>query len=86
ENLIYSEFLKKGKKLNYWRTKSGAEVDFIDGKIPIEIKLSPKTGKSIHSFISKYSPEKAMIVSSKSAPPKIVQNTEINYLSFPKFL
>ncbi|RMG81667.1 MAG: ATP-binding protein, partial [Bacteroidetes bacterium] len=32
ENLIYSEFLKKGKKLNYWRTKSGAEVDFIDGK------------------------------------------------------
>jgi len=86
ENLIYSEYLKKGKKLNYWRTKSGAEVDFIDGSIPIEIKLSPQIGKSLHSFIIKYSPEKAFVVSGSNAASKQVKNTEISFVSFGKFI
>ncbi|HED06158.1 MAG TPA: DUF4143 domain-containing protein, partial [Ignavibacteria bacterium] len=86
ENLIYSEYLKKGKKLNYWRTKSGAEVDFIDESIPLEIKLTPKIGKSLHSFIAKYSPEKAFVVSGRNAASKKVKNTEIGFVSFAKFL
>jgi len=59
------------KPPQFWRTKSGAEVDFIissteTGKsIPIEVKSVPKgaLGKSLISFIEKYQPEKAFIYS-----------------------
>jgi len=86
ENLIYSEYLKIGRKLNYWRTKSGAEVDFINGDIPIEIKLSPKIGKSLHSFIAKYLPGKAFVVSTKKAEKRIINNTEIRFVPFAEYL
>jgi len=57
------------KPPQFWRTKSGAEVDFIissteTGKpIPIEVKSTPKDilGKSLISFIKKYQPEEAFI-------------------------
>lgn len=57
------------KPPQFWRTKSGAEVDFIisspeTGKpIPIEVKSTPKDtlGKSLTSFIKKYQPEDAFI-------------------------
>jgi len=57
------------KPAQFWRTKSGAEVDFIisspeTGKpIPIEVKLTPKDifGKSLISFIEKYQPEESFI-------------------------
>ncbi len=86
ENLIYSELLKKGKELNYWRTKSGAEVDFIYDGEPIEIKISPKIGKSLYSFIAKYSPKKAFVVSESEKESVILNGAEINFLPFTKFI
>ena len=57
------------KPPQFWRTKSGAEVDFIissseTGKaIPIEVKstLKDNLGQSLISFIKKYQPKKAFI-------------------------
>ena len=86
ENLVYSESLKKGKTLKFWRTKSGAEVDFIDDGVPIEITISPKIGKSLHSFIIKYSPKKVFVVSEKEKESAIVNKAEINFTSFTKFI
>lgn len=53
--------------LNYWRTKSGAEVDFvIDGRIPIEVKYQrftkPVVTRSFRSFIEAYQPKIGIIV------------------------
>lgn len=54
--------------IRFWRSTSGAEVDFIltsprDGTlIPLEVKTVPKqgvVGKSLIHFIKKYSPKKA---------------------------
>lgn len=58
------------KPPQFWRTKSGAEVDFVavspeTGKlIPIEVKLSPKNtlGKSLISFIKSYQPEEGYVM------------------------
>ncbi len=86
ENFVFSEFLKKGKTLNYWRTKNGAEVDFIDEGVPIEIKTSPRIGKSLHSFISKYRPAKAFVVSEKEKTSGNVNGTEIIFKPFSKFI
>ncbi|OGV96486.1 hypothetical protein A2W24_04910 [Microgenomates group bacterium RBG_16_45_19] len=57
------------KPPQFWRTKSGAEVDFVvtspkDGKlIPIEVKSSPKgtLGKSLINFIKAYQPDEGYI-------------------------
>ena len=52
----------------YWRTKSGAEVDFIWGNIvkpiPVEVKFGKQDNvtRSLMSFMNKYMPEKAFLV------------------------
>jgi len=67
ENYVFSELLKAGFSPRYWRTKGGAEVDFVVeiGKkiIPIECKLNADSvERSLMSFISTYNPPYAFIV------------------------
>ena len=55
-------------KINFWRTKSGLEVDFVlaQGQIAVEVKgtsrLQPRDLKSLKAFVDEYSPQKAIIV------------------------
>ncbi|PIN88476.1 AAA family ATPase [Candidatus Pacearchaeota archaeon CG10_big_fil_rev_8_21_14_0_10_35_13] len=68
ENYIAAELVKGGHELKYWRTKSGAEVDFVIEKdkelLPIEVKVTNpnNVGKGLRSFIETYKPRKAVIV------------------------
>lgn len=67
ENYIYTELAKAGYAPQYWRTKGGAEVDFViqhEGKpVPVEAKLrADSVERSMHSFISAYGPSKALVV------------------------
>lgn len=59
-------------RVNYWRTKSGAEVDFIiSGVKPVQ-SIGVKSGilkqvtisRGYRSFLSKYSPKKAILLNS----------------------
>lgn len=92
EQFIYSEFQKKGLQLKYWRSKSQAEVDFILEKeqlIPIEIKSalsSPKTSRSFHSFLSKYTCETSYILNEKIENSVKKENGQmIHFLPWVKF-
>jgi predicted AAA+ superfamily ATPase len=66
ENCVFAELLKRDRQVKYWRTKSKAEVDFVvDDRIPLEVKSGlprPIIGKSLHSFMAKYRPERAFIL------------------------
>lgn len=72
ENFIFAEILKQNNlKIQFWRTKDKAEVDFIltnrAGEIlPIEIKAahlkSPEISRGFRSFINNYQPRHAYIV------------------------
>jgi len=73
ENFIVSEFLKYnyygnfGYNFNYWRTKSGSEIDLVLSKpnhdlVAVEIKS--KLGRINQAFTSRY-PESKMVVISK---------------------
>lgn len=73
ENVVFTrlnELMDGEEKLNFWRTKSGAEVDFIlrakEEIIPIEVKFSdfsaPQVSKSFMSFIYDYSPKRGFIL------------------------
>lgn len=60
----------KNYRIRFWRTKQGAEVDFVLARhgdpIPVECKASAanKTtlGRSFHSFISTYKPRRGFVV------------------------
>ena len=69
--LVLDEILHLPRKINYWRTKSGAEVDFIistGGVDPIAIEVKAqaahriKKSKSLESFIQKYEPGRSYLI------------------------
>lgn len=67
----YRSYQELDFPINFWRTKSGLEVDFIlgDGETAIEIKGSKKIDKTdlrpLLAFIEEYSPKKAIVVSNE---------------------
>ncbi len=77
ENVFFSEYLKKNIELKYWRTKSGAEVDFVWNKFPIEIKSSGKISRSLHSFIKKYKPEFSKVISISTERTEVKNENKI---------
>ena len=64
----YSSYSDSNFDINFWRTKSGLEVDFVLGKgeTAIEVKGSSRIEgrdlKSLKAFIEEYSPRKAVLV------------------------
>lgn len=94
ENFIFNELIKKKQKqIKFWRTKSKAEVDFILEKesklIPIEIKRHLSRGEiplSFRSFLEKYSPKKAYILSKDFELIKKEKETKIYFLPFIRFI
>ena len=73
ENLCFirlNELHEGLDKINFWRTKAGAEVDFVLNKggniMPVEIKYSEfkedKLSKSFMSFIDSFEPKQAAVL------------------------
>lgn len=93
ENFIFEETLKKNIETKYWRTKSKAEVDLILEKngeiIPVEIKSNLKRcsiQKSLYSFIKKYKPNRAFVVSRDYFDLKRINTTSVIFIPFPVFV
>lgn len=91
ENLVLLELLSGGAhadSVRFWRTKDGAEVDFIIERknelIPIEVKKSnitkPEISRSFRSFIEKYSPPKAYLLNLGYQGRKKIKQTEIYFI------
>lgn len=87
---VVSRFIDSGK-VRYWRTKSKAEVDFViehAGQIyPVEIKYSSKRiiGKSMYSFIEKFQPKTAVILTKDLLTEEKVKKTKIKFIPLSYF-
>jgi predicted AAA+ superfamily ATPase len=68
EIAAYRSYSGRDFEINFWRTRTGLEVDFIlgSGKIAVEIKgasrVDRKELKGLESFREEYSPEKSIVV------------------------
>jgi hypothetical protein len=86
ENFVFRELVERDVK--YYRTKNGAEVDFIiDDAIPVEIKSnlsSMKISKSYHYFLENYKPKKGYVLNFNQIGKKEFNGAEIEFL--PHFL
>lgn len=71
EIIAYNSYKELDFEINFWRTKSGLEVDFIlgGGEVAIEVKGSQNISKKdlypMKSFIDEYSPRIALVVSNE---------------------
>jgi len=89
-----SEERSFSSRVNFWRTKSGAEVDFILMKgmnpVPFEAKASElkefKIGRSLRSFIEKYRPEVAYCVNLSLKGDREFEKTKVYFISPAQFL
>ena len=86
ENFVFRELVERDVK--YYRTKNGAEVDFIiDDAIPVEIKsnlTSIKISKSYHYFLANYKPKEGYVLNFNQIGSREFNATNIKFL--PHFL
>jgi predicted AAA+ superfamily ATPase len=91
ENVVHNmltSMLGYSEKINYWRTLSKAEVDFVISRgnelIPIEVKFSslkkPKISRSFRSFIDSYNPDRAVVATRDFWGDKKVGRTRIKFV------
>lgn len=82
ELLAYRSYKEKDFEIEFWRTKSGFEVDFIlgNGKIAIEVKgksqINLKDLRPIRSFRDEFQPKYALVVCNEPTE-RIVDNIRI---------
>jgi hypothetical protein len=92
ENLVFlllrQKLGLKAAKLNFWRTKDKAEVDFVieAGKrlIPVEVKYTrlkqDKVPASLRRFIDRYKPERAYIINLNFSKTLDISGTTLSFL------
>jgi len=93
QNLVFLVLREKVRaangKIHFWRTKSGAEIDFVINLgrkvIPVEVKYSelakPLVQRSFHGFIDKYSPEQCFVVNRKLRTSVNIKGSEVYFLT-----
>jgi len=96
QNFIFNSLNKifkfSGAKINFWRTKEKAEVDFVasigNKIVPIEVKYKefkePSIERSMRSFIKKYHPLTALVINKNLEENIAIDKTKIIFLPFWK--
>ena len=94
QNLVFNTLNEKlrftGNRLNFWRTKEMAEVDFVVNSnhltLPIEAKYKDlgeaTVERSLRSFIQKYGSKKAWIVNKSFKGTSIIHDTKVEFLPY----
>ncbi len=93
-NTLFSHFKFFNPKINFWRTTDKAEVDFIINYtrkiVPVEVKYrefsNPVIGRSLRSFIEKYNPDKALIITKDFSFTTYVNKTVVEFMPFWVFV
>lgn len=91
ENLVFAELSKVLNPLldglRYWRTKAGAEIDFVvehQGRLlAVEVKAGDtrgNVGRGHRSFLDAYSPERLLVVGQGEHPARDVGSTRVVFL------
>lgn len=91
-NMMREKFLNTSTKIHFWRTKDGAEVDFIvdSGRepFPVEVKYRdlrrPEMSRSFRSFVEKYRPKRAFIVNLGLDKESAMEGVKVRFIPFFK--
>lgn len=73
----YRSYAEKEFRINYWRTKTGAEVDFIlgEGAVALEVKSGEQVRNdelsSLRAFAAEYKPKRTILVGTEALARKV---------------
>lgn len=99
ENLVFQEIYKfrqqhfKNFDIHFWRTTSGAEVDFVlvqDDKtiLPIEVKYQnadkPSITRAFRSFLQAYQPKIAVYLTKNYIGKITIENTTVHFFAIDR--
>ncbi|MBU0734872.1 MAG: AAA family ATPase [Proteobacteria bacterium] len=88
EIAAYNSYRELDFDINYWRTKSGLEVDFVlgRGEVAIEVKGSSRVDKRdlrpLKTFVETYSPKSAFVVCNERAERVVGKMRIVPYREF----
>jgi predicted AAA+ superfamily ATPase len=94
QNMVFLELWRLGSlnswSVHFWRTTDGAEVDFVldrkNSLLPVEVKYStlkaPAITRSLRSFIEKYHPTEAWVVSPDYRHEIMINNCLVKFISY----
>lgn len=100
ENLVFQEIYKyqtqerKNWSIHYWRTKAGAEIDFIvktdfETVIPIEVKyrnsVDLNLSRSYKSFLDAYEPQHAIVITKNQLGKIQYLKTQVHFIPLNEF-
>ena len=74
EILAHRSYRELGYDVNFWRTKSGLEVDLVlgGGEVAVEVKGTRRVDaadlRALKAFVAEYSPRLALVVCNEGAP------------------
>lgn len=95
EGLVFQEIYKfltqsfLNYAIHYWRTKSGAEIDFVVCKnaqaiLPVEVKYrnlnKPVLSRGARSFLQAYQPKYMAVITKQFLEVKRIENTEVHFI------
>lgn len=87
ENFVFNQLLKAEAPINFWRTKSKAEVDFVtqinNQALPIESKSElgqATTTRAFNSFLEQYQPQEAIVLNESLVGARQRGETKIHFL------
>ena len=92
ESFVFQEIFKRinpTEKINFWRTRGGAEIDFVltrgEEKIALEVKTSifkkAKTSRALISFLNNYSAKRVVICNLNLW--KVFDKKDVKFLFLP---
>ena len=92
-NILYDNLIPP-QALRFWRTNTGAEVDFVidggRGVVPVEAKFTDlkkmEITRSLRNFMDKYRPRSAYVVNRSFAITSRAENSSIQVLPFWKIV
>jgi len=95
QNLVFQEIYKFSTQhflnypIHYWRTKSGAEVDFVMYKnessiLPIEVKYrnmsNVSISRSFRSFLQAYQPKNGVVITKDFSAQAKIENVDVHFI------
>lgn len=95
EGLVFQEMYKYitqnflNYTIHYWRTKSGAEVDFVIYKndtnfLPVEVKYrsmsSPSITRGYRSFLQAYQPKRAVVITKDFLGSELFEHVRVDFI------
>ncbi len=101
ENAIFQELLKFKEQhfydfdIHYWRTQSGAEIDFVlykndEAFLPIEVKarkmIKPTVSRAFRSFVTAYQPRIGIIITDDYNDKMSIEHCQLYFVSFKQLL